>query len=206
MRPILLFTAFWLIGSSSSARSAVTASDTAGHGILVMNAFDARDTKYRNNKKELFAELADSLKNYLYEELAPNNEKGVTILPELQTNTSSGYLQTVLDQHGADIILAILSLNVFFEQTDVSVSKNNDGSKSRDASYDLCCTVTYKIYRPGTIGSASEERNCRFFTNRNVASGLLAGGPDVVGKKKYTYSVVKENAFNFISRNLHYLQ
>ena len=105
-------------------------------------------------------------------------------------------------QKDATLAIVILKLNVYFEQTGVAVTKNYDGTKSRDASYDICCQVSYNIYQPGISIVPVEEVNCEFFTKRDVASGLLAAGPDVVGKKKYTYDMVRKNAVKLLNKNV----
>lgn len=42
------------------------------------------------------------------------------------------------------------------------------------------------------------HRFLNFFTTRNVVSGLLAAGPDVVGKRKQAFKIVQKNAEQFV--------
>ncbi len=175
--------------------------DTSGRHIVIFNAFDPSDSKSRKNKKELFTELADSLKEYLNYFLAGKNDTKTTIIPELLKDISVNNIQAIMAQTEATMVIVIMNLNIYFEETNVAVTKNYDGSKSREASYDICCLVSYNIYQPGVSIIPAEERNCEFFTTRSVASGLPAGGPDIAGKKKYTYAMVRKNAFKFLSHN-----
>ena len=201
MKPIFLLINALLIFSRGYAFSANQQKDTSGRHIVIINAFDPSDSKFRKNKKEHFTELADSLKAYLNNLLATKNETKTTILPELLKDISDTHLQDIMAQKDATRAIVIVRLNVYFDQTGVEVTKDYDGTKSKDASYDICCVVSYNIYQPGVSIVPVEEKNCEFFSKRDVASGLLAVGPDVVGKKKYTYPMIRKNAFKFISDN-----
>ncbi len=201
MKLLFLLVIVGIILSADHAFATNKKTDTSGRHILILNAYDPSGSKFRKNKKELFTELADSLKEYLHGFLfAPNKLKN-TIIPELLKDTSSGNMESIINQHKATMALVITNLNVYFEQTDVEVAKDWDGKKTRKAFYDICCTVTYSIFSLGFTTMTSEEKNCEFFTRRTVVSGVLAAGPDVVGKKKHTYDMVKENALKFLNRN-----
>ena len=202
MKPILLLISVVIIFSRSHAFAANQKTDTSGRHIVIINAFYPSDSKFRKNKKELFTELADSLKEYLNYFLAAKNDTKTTIIPELLKDISDTHLQAIMAQKDATLAIVILKLNVYFEQTGVEVTKDYDGTKSRDASYDICCQVSYNIYQPGIFIVPVGEVNCEFFTKRDVASGLLAVGPDVVGKKKYTYEMVRKNAFKLVNKNV----
>ena len=202
MKPILLFIGTVIIFSRNPAFAANPKTDTSGRHIIIINAFDPSDSKARKNKQELFTELADSLKEYLNYFLTGKNVTKTTIIPELLKDISDTHLQDIMAQKEATMAIVILKLNVYFEQTGVEVTKDYDGTKSRDASYDICCDASYNIYQPGVSIVPVEETNCEFFTKRDVASGLLAAGPDVVGKKKYTYAMVRKNAFKLVNKNV----
>lgn len=201
MKPIFLLISALIIFFRNDAFASNQQTDTSGHHIVIINAFDPSKDKSRKNKQELFTELADSLKEYLNYFLAGKKDTKTTRMPELLKDISVNNLQAIMTQSEAIMVIVILKLNVYFDQTNVDVTKNSDGSKSREASYDICCQVSYNIYQPGVSIVLAEEKNCEFFTTRSVASGLLAAGPDVVGKKKYTYDMVRKNAFKFISDN-----
>ena len=201
MKLILLLISIMLIFPRSYAIAANQKTDTSGRHIVILNAFDPSDSKFRKNKKELFTELTDSLKEYLNYFLADRKNTKITPMPELLKDISDKNIQAIMNQAEATMAIVILKLNVYFDQTGVEVTKDNNGTKSREASYDICCEVSYNIYKPGVSIVPVEEINREFFSTRSVTSGLLAAGPDVVGKKKYTYDIIRKNAFQFISHN-----
>lgn len=200
MKYILLFISFGLLLSESYASGNNQRTDTSSSRILIINAFDASKMKARDNKKELFAELADSLKQYLAKEINGYSGFKAVVSEQLVTNITDISLDSVLQKYDCTSAIKINSLNVYFEQTDVEVTKISKGSKSRNASYDLCAVVQYHYYKTQEPIVPLEKMNCRFFANRNVASGLLAAGPDVVGKRKYTFTAIEENAVLFVSQ------
>ena len=57
--------------------------DSLPVNTLIINSFDAMSMKARKNKKELFRELADSLKQVLYESTPPPNGGMLIVVPEL---------------------------------------------------------------------------------------------------------------------------
>ena len=164
--------------------------------ILVINSFDAHANKYRKNKKELFAELADSLKSYLAAKLIFSELGQPVILNELMPPVygTTFKLDSLQNVYKAVFVIVIKKLDVYFEQTRVDIERDNDGSKTRTAFYDICAEVNYVLYKAGDKPYHSKTKNCEYFTKRNVASGMFAAGPDIVGKSKYAYEIVARNA------------
>jgi len=176
--------------------------DTSLQTLLIINAFDAASMKARTKKKELFAELADSLKYYLQRASSAREGLNVVIVPGI-INVAGNYDSTIASltrQYNASGIIVIKDLNVFFNQTNVEVTKDATGT-SREASYDLCTAISYDGYWVQPTIKSSIINDCRFFTKRSVVSGLFAAGPDVVGKSKYTYDMVARNASLYISQD-----
>jgi hypothetical protein len=176
--------------------------DSLPNHLLIVNAFDAMALHLRNNKKELFRDLADSLKSYLYHDIIYRDEGQPVIFADLLTGASAtdSAIIRLMAQNGASKSIVIRSLNVFFDQTGVEVT-GEKGSKNRAASYNICSNVTYDIYsNADTMRIESSKTSvCEFFTTRNVLSGFLAAGPDVVGKKKFTFSIVSKNASKYLT-------
>ena len=193
MKRLLLFISFGIFIPKNFASGVDQKTDTSGRRILIINAFDASQMKTRNNKKELFAELADSLKQYLRSEIRnfPNIE--MVVVEELMRDNADSMVSSLLQKYICNSAIVIDSLNVYFEQTGVEVTRDNDGKKSREASYDICTEVKYVCYTNLQTREPLYKKNCSFFSKRNVASGLLAAGPDVVGKSKYTFIAIREN-------------
>jgi len=145
-------------------------------------------------------ELVDSLKQILYEATPPPNGGKLIVIPELIRDTGSeSIVQTLMVENNAYKAIVIKKMDAFFNQTEVEVTKDTDG-KSRTAYYDICANITYCLYNMGTIGKDTEITSCEFFTKRNVVSGLFAAGPDIVGKKKDAFKIVRKNALSYLSQ------
>jgi len=173
------------------------------HGnILVINSFDVAAEKYRKNKKEFFLELTDSLKQILYESTPAPNGKMI-IIPELFKDTIAlgDIIDSLMLQNSASKAIVIMRLDAFFNQTGVEVTKDDNG-KSRDASYDLCANINYRLYQKGARWSHSKITNCEYFTTQSVVSGLFAAGPDIVGKKKHVFKIVRKNALEYLAKEM----
>jgi hypothetical protein len=199
--PIALWISFifWSIAAMPQEPGIVGGQGQLPENIVIINAFDALSLPARKAKKELFRELADSLMQYLRDELHYRKMGEPVILPELLRDTLAidSLVFDILRQQKAYTAIVIRNLNVHFEQTGVEVTKEPDG-KNREASYDICSTVIYDIYSRTAKLKSARTNFCEFFTKRNVLSGLFAAGPDVVGKRKHTYGVVNKNAARFV--------
>ena len=196
---VFIFSLLILFSFSFKAKGGITSitdnqSDSLPHKILIINSFDAMSMKARKNKKELYAELADSMKEVFYTCIHGIHEIPVTIIPEhlkeMKNPDSSIFLLMVNNNASGAII--INNIDAYFNQTGVEVTgeKNN---KTRTAFYDICVVITYSLYDREKRLDRSEVRDCEFYTKRNVVSGLLATGPDVVGKRKDVYRMLAMN-------------
>lgn len=176
--------------------------DSLQGNILVINSYDVMSQKFRKNKKELFLELTDSLKQILYESTPAPNGKMI-IIPALLKDTLAlgGTIDSLLLQNGASRAIVIMRLDAFFNQTNVEVEKDEHG-KSRTASYDICANINYRLYHKGAQWTQSSIINCEFFTNRAVVSGLFAAGPDIVGKKKHVFKMMRKNALEYLAKEM----
>lgn len=179
----------------------------AQYRILIVNGFDPSSSKIRKNKKELLSEVADSLRYYLMEKMEGANMGKVGLAEQkfVAAGDSSGWLDSLLLQKQAQYVIVILNVEAEFVKTDVDVERQDDGSKKRTARYDLCSTVNYLL--AGKTGTYIERKEivCEFFTERTVMSGLLAAGPDLVGKSKWVFLSVRKNAgayFDYIRSSL----
>lgn len=143
-------------------------------------------------------QLADSLKQILYEASPAPNGKMIAI-PDLIKDTSESNIHSLMIQNNASKAIVIKSLDAFFNQTGVEVTREADG-KNRTASFDICSFVTYRLYNIGEIAIDSEISTCEFFTKRNVVSGLLAAGPDIVGKKQHAFKIVRKNGLEYLAK------
>ena len=175
--------------------------------ILIINSFDAKSIKARKNKEALFAELADSLKQMLYIELDTKIPAERVVIPEfINSNGNDSVYFDLIKKHSATKAIVIKNVNAYFDQTGVEVTRGSDGKKERSASYDIVADVEYILYSDTTRLKEFKTKVWKYFTDRSVVSGLLAGGPDIVGKHKHAFKMVQINAEQFVRDLDVYLQ
>lgn len=166
--------------------------------ILIINSFDAQSIKARKNKKELFAELVTTLQNDLAAEIRSKTSYEPVVISESLTNESyNSSLLTLLQNNRPAKTIIIKAFDVWFDQTGVDVTEEN-GSKTRTASFDICSNVTYRLLNGENLQDEKEIKYREYFTHRNVASGFLSVGPDIVGKRKDAVLLMKNNAAAFM--------
>lgn len=165
--------------------------DSLTEKILVINSFDARAMNTRKNKKELFVELTDSAKQLLYNNILAYGKKEARLIPELlkETFNKDSVVFQLMAKNNTSKAIVINKLDVYFNQTGVEVIKEENGKK-RIASFDICATIRYSLYNKETLPKEETVSLCEFYTQRSVISGLLAAGPDVVGKRKDAFKIV----------------
>lgn len=166
--------------------------------ILIINSFNAGSMNARKNKELLFAELADSLKQMLYDEMDTKIPAERIVIPELIISPSNDSVYfDLIRKHSATKAIVIKNLNAYFDQTGVEVTRE-DNHKHREASYDIVADVDYTLYNDSTKIKEFHTKVSEFFTTRSVFSGLLASGPDIVGKYKHAFKIIKKNAEQFV--------
>jgi hypothetical protein len=99
----------------------------------------------------------------------------------------------LITDHKATHAVSVSYFDVSFEQTRVDVTKDNDGSKSRKAYYDIVADISYSFYAHDSLIKQRDLHQSRFHSSRSVASGLLAAGPNVVVQKDDAYRIVQES-------------
>jgi CHAT domain-containing protein len=165
--------------------------DSLQEKFLVINSFDAMSMDARKNKKELFAQLADSLKKILSGKLEPTYKELVIIYPDRVPATDSNIF-SLMTERGASTAIVIKNIDVHFEKTGVEVT-GEKGNKERTVSFDICSAITYALYDADEKIKESEVNLCEAYTERSAFSGLLAVGPDIVGKRKDAFRMLTKN-------------
>jgi hypothetical protein len=173
--------------------------DSLPKNILIMSSFDAMSMKARKNKKELFEALTDRLKQVLCNEISAQKEERPIVISELikDTTDSDSTILSLMLQNNAAKAIVIKNIDAFFDQTNVEVTKKTDG-KERIASFYICAVINYRFYNSEERFQDSEIEVCEFFTRRNVVSGYLAVGPDIVGKRIHAFKIVQKNALAYL--------
>jgi hypothetical protein len=177
-------------------------SDSLDNTILVINSFDAMSIKARNNKKDLFRELTDSLTGYLSIAIKEQTGYKSVVIPALLNKTSGldSLIFTLMKENNAGKAILVWSLDTHFNESGNREETGDDGKPRTIISYDLCARNEYTLYSKDKILKQSTTENCEFFTTRSVKGRFVLNfGPDIVGKKKYTYKIVANNASKYIS-------
>jgi len=199
---LMIVPALVLKAQTDSTIQYVSQADIARGNMLIINSFDVMSSKIRKNKKALFIELTDSLKQTLYEATPAPNGKMI-VIPDLDKEApgSDSTIHSLMVQNNASKAIVIIELNAFFNQTHVDVVKEASG-KDRTAYYDICSAITYRLYDMEANFKDSKIVSCEFFTARDVVSGLFAAGPDIVGKKKHAFNIVRKNALEYLAKEM----
>jgi hypothetical protein len=172
--------------------------------MLVLSTFDATAENFRKNKSELFAVLTDKLILDIAADiktrigLEPVTVMGLTRMDVFSGSQDSAVVALMEEKNSTDAIL-ITYLNVRFDRTGVEVTRDEDGSKSREAYYDIVSTVRYHWYTRNGLFLSEEMKITRFHSSRVVFSGLFAAGPNVVKKKKDAFSITEENMHCYLN-------
>ncbi len=116
-----------------------------------------------------------------------------------QTSIRDSLIIKLMDEHFASDAIVITSFDVYFNQTEVVVTRDEDGSKSREANYDIVSKIRYLWYDQNGFYRDEEIDVSRFHSTRSVLSGLLAAGPNVVKQQEEVYTIVEENTIRYLN-------
>jgi len=165
--------------------------------ILLLNNVDVVSKKYRDNKEELFIALINEMMDAGGKRIA---EK-VNIPAEVirgYTPLSDSTIRALLSSHHASHVIVIRSFDVFFYQTNVEVEKDQSGSKSRTAYYDIESDISYEFYNAAAMLKGMTVHRRRFHSSRSVISGLLAAGPNIVAKRDDALNMAIDNFRDYL--------
>ena len=199
---ILVFGGFRNNATNNQIIKTPCLTDSLQGTILVINSFDAMSIKTRNNKKDLFRELTDSLTSYLSISIKEQTELLPVVIPDILHKTSGldSLVYSLLKENNAEKAILIWSLDTRFEEAGSREETGDDGKPRTITSYNLCAENEYTLYGKDKILKQSTTENCEFFTTRSVKGRFVLNfGPDIVGKKKHTYKIVARNASKYIS-------
>lgn len=203
----ILFVAAIICFHESSANK-ITAgikynSDTLPGSILIINSFDAMSINARNNKRELFARLTDSLKTWLAKKIKEQTGHETIVIPGILQGNTDSLIYSLISENKSTKAILIRSLEAYFEETSEKESTDSEGRAIIVTSYDLCAKNEYSLFEKYRIINPMQSAitNCEFFTTRSVKDRnfVIRVGPDIVGKKKHTFGIVAKNAEKYVS-------
>ena len=174
--------------------------EPAPQKILLLNHFNVSAQKYRDNKEELFREMIDSLLQETAQRIQKSTGIPAVVLKGFTTIASEDTVLPLLQQYGATHAIAVTDFVIEFVQTRVDVTKESSGSKTRVAYYDIRSATGYSLYSNKGRLRTDEVVRQQFHSSRNVTSGLLAAGPNVVVQQRDAYNILLDNVHEYLNR------
>jgi hypothetical protein len=174
----------------------------AADHILLLNVFDVKAEKHRENKEKLFSDLIDGMLTEMKSEIEFRNStpatvvRGPVILPNDPVSQDS-MVRVLMGRHNATHAISINYFNVFFDQTDVEVTYSDSG-KEKEASYNIESEIVYSWYAQNESPRREKIKHNRYHSSRHVLSGLLAAGPNIVNNRREATALVRENFSRFL--------
>ncbi len=166
--------------------------------LLLLHTFDASVYK-NNNKRDLLASLADTLLAQMARQAAGLEAEPVFGLTPVFTSADGGSIMRLMAQHGASHAVVIREMDIYFDQTNVEVTKTESG-KNREAFYDICSNIRYELYDSTRLLEATPMFLRKHHSSRQVLSGLLAAGPGIAKNKDDIYEMAVENKDRFMRK------
>ena len=160
--------------------------------IILLNNYDVASKKYRDNKEQLFLRLIDTMMYWAGKRINDNTGIETQVIRGYTLANGDSTIYRLIADHKATHAITVSDFDVSFEQTRVDVTKDNSGSKSREAYYDIVADISYSLYAQDSLIRQRDLHQSRFHSSRSVASGLLAAGPNVVVQKDDAYRIVME--------------
>lgn len=191
----------YFFAHSSNEMHTRLAIDSPSNRILIISAFDPSALHARHTKKELFAELTDSLKNYLAQDIKQDSMMEAIVVPDIIRGDTDSRVFSLMEENKASKAILIRSLDAYFNEGGEKREEGYGQEKDKIVtSYDLCSNVGYSIYSRSAKLKPSDILVCEYFTSRSVNDShlIIKFGPDIVGKKKHTFGSVKKNALKYL--------
>jgi len=154
--------------------------------IVVANAYDVKAASVRDNKEKLFGELVNLTVRQTSNEINRRSEIPATFVEGIAVPASQpdSSIQKLMTTHLASHAIIVKSFNASFEQTAVNVTEADDGSKNRQAMYDIIVDIGYTFHNWSGRQFDTLISARRFHSSRSVLSGLLAAGPNIVANSE----------------------
>lgn len=174
--------------------------EPAPQKVIVLTTFDPA-VYHNKNKKELTALFADTLVSNIARELVDVSK--IDALPlkgkaNIFTTADAGSIFKMVTEHQSSHAIVIREVDIYFEQTDVEVTKTENG-KSRKAYYDIGTIVKFDLYNGQQKLESLPVHLSAQHSSRPVISGLLAAGPSFAGNKDEFYEMIVVSQQRFLS-------
>ncbi|HEX8333218.1 MAG TPA: hypothetical protein VF622_11375 [Segetibacter sp.] len=168
--------------------------------ILLLNTFDTRKHKFRENKKELYDKFIDGVLSITDTYLKNRHGVSTTLLDSLNdVYSQDSALYHLMIKHNATHAIVLNSFNVDFQQTEVETTRSPSGGKSKEAFYDIVSDMEFSVYEKDSLIDKQSVLSRQNHSSRPVVSGLLAAGPNVVVQRKDAWMITERNLKNYLS-------
>ncbi|MFN8253635.1 MAG: tetratricopeptide repeat protein [Ferruginibacter sp.] len=170
--------------------------------IIFLNSYDIHAKKFRENKEAMFISLADNLLDSAAKRV--HQKTGIATEPVFGftnlTGNADSLIRLLLLQKNATHAIVINSLDVYFSQTHVEVTKDPSlSSKKREAFYDIISDIRFSLYNNDSMIKKIDMLTARYHSSRTVISGLLAAGPNIVVNEKDALSICSDNLQDYLN-------
>jgi len=179
--------------SYTSRTIPIYAVDPPPQKIILLNSYNVAAKKYRDNKEQLFMQLIDTMMYWAATKIKENAGFETEVIRGYTPANGDSTVYRLIAEHKATHAINVSNFDVSFEQTRVDVTKENNGSKSREAYYDIVADISYSFYAHDSLIKQRDLHQSRFHSSRSVASGLLAAGPNIVVQRADAYRIVMDS-------------
>jgi hypothetical protein len=172
--------------------------------VLLLNMVDIAGQKYRDGKEELFVQLVDNTLIDLAREIKDRIGIESVIQPgfvkggETTLSIDSVVRVLMLEKEASDAIV-INSFDAYFYKNDVEITIHDDGTKSRELKFDITSEIQYLWYNKTGLYSDKKIHVSRHHSSRQVISGALAVGPNIVTQQNDAIVITEENMNKYLN-------
>jgi hypothetical protein len=168
--------------------------------ILLLNTFDTRKLKFRENKKEVYDRFIDSVLVITGNHIERKHRLSTTILRGFtDVFSTDSSLSALIKKHNATHAIVLNTFKVEFDQTGVETTRSSSGSKSKEAFYDIVSDIEFSVYTKDSLVDTQAVQSRQNHSSRSVVSGLLAAGPNVVVQRKDAWMITERNLKSYLS-------
>jgi hypothetical protein len=168
--------------------------------VVLLNTFDTRKQKFRENKKEVYDRFIDSVLAITGNHIETKHRLSTTILRGFtDVFSTDSSLPALIKKHNATHAIVLNTFKVEFDQTGVETTRSSSGSKSKEAFYDIVSDIEFSVYTKDSLVDTQAVQSRQNHSSRSVVSGLLAAGPNVVVQRKDAWMITERNLKSYLS-------
>jgi hypothetical protein len=165
--------------------------------MVIANAYDVSANSFRDNKEKQFIILTGHMMRHAAMQIEKRSNIKVDVVEGPVHPAHPDSVRVLMAKHSATHAILITSFNAFFDQTHVNVTKTENG-KDKEAFYDIVVDVGYIMQDLDNNISKTPVSMRKFHSSRNVVSGLLAFGPNIVSNTDDVVDGVHANVDSYL--------